>query len=157
LGTIASQAVWARIGHSLRALVWMNEPPAADLALTVAAGVVLSILAPCAPRPAVSRLPSPSSRSDLRQFVVRAHAAILDDVDHLAVCHDGRNASARGCSADDGALCVVAASPSSCVRRAGDALAVAVSSATCWRSMFTHGRRTIGGLRVWGYRGRRSA
>jgi hypothetical protein len=57
LGTIASQAVWARISHSLRALVWMNEPPAADLrALLVAAGVVLSILA-LLQVPRLSRLP----------------------------------------------------------------------------------------------------
>jgi hypothetical protein len=57
LGTIASQAVWARIGHSLRALVWMNEPPAAELrALIVAAGVVLSTLA-LLQVPRLSRLP----------------------------------------------------------------------------------------------------
>jgi hypothetical protein len=57
LGTIASQAVRARIGHSLRALVWMNEPPAAELrALIVAAGVVLSILA-LLQVPRLSRLP----------------------------------------------------------------------------------------------------
>lgn len=57
LGTIASQAVWGRISHSLRALVWMNEPPAAELrALMVAAGVVLSILA-LLQVPRLSRLP----------------------------------------------------------------------------------------------------
>ena len=57
LGTIASQEVWARISHSLRALVWMNEPPAAELrALIVAAGVVLSILA-LLQVPRLSRLP----------------------------------------------------------------------------------------------------
>ena len=34
----------AKIWHSLRALVWMNEPPSLDLrAVLVAAGVLLSI------------------------------------------------------------------------------------------------------------------
>jgi hypothetical protein len=56
-GTIASTAVWSRISHSLRALVWMNEPPSPDpRALLVAAGVILSALA-VLQVPRVSRLP----------------------------------------------------------------------------------------------------
>jgi hypothetical protein len=44
--TLASPAVWSRIGHSLSALVWMNEPPHPDIrALVVLVGVVLSVLA----------------------------------------------------------------------------------------------------------------
>jgi len=43
LTTIASPEVWGKIWHSLRALVWMNEPPSFDpRAVLVAAGVVLS-------------------------------------------------------------------------------------------------------------------
>src|SRR5262249_9771574 len=46
LTTIGSPAVWAQIVHSLRALVWMNEPPGADLrAAFVVAGVLLSFAA----------------------------------------------------------------------------------------------------------------
>lgn len=57
LGTIASTDVWSRISHSLRALVWMNEPPSPDpRALLVAAGVLLSALA-VLQIPRVSRLP----------------------------------------------------------------------------------------------------
>jgi hypothetical protein len=56
-GTIASTAVWSRISHSLRALVWMNEPPSPDpRALLVAAGVILSALA-VLQVPRVNRLP----------------------------------------------------------------------------------------------------
>jgi hypothetical protein len=46
LSTVASPAVWARIGHSMRALVWMNEPPSPDLrAVLIVTGVVLSVFA----------------------------------------------------------------------------------------------------------------
>jgi len=45
LATIASPEVWRRVGHSLSALVWMNEPPHADpRALVVVAGVVVGLL-----------------------------------------------------------------------------------------------------------------
>ena len=44
LTTIGDPAVWGRIWHSLRALVWMNEPPSPDpRAILVVAGVLLSI------------------------------------------------------------------------------------------------------------------
>ena len=44
LTTIANPEVWGRIGHSLRALVWMNEPPSPDpRAALVVAGVLLSV------------------------------------------------------------------------------------------------------------------
>jgi hypothetical protein len=44
--TIASPEVWSRIGHSLSALVWMNEPPHPDVrALVVVVGVGLALLA----------------------------------------------------------------------------------------------------------------
>ena len=57
LGTITSPAVWSRISHSLRALVWMNEPPSPDpRPLLVVAGVLLSALA-LLQVPRVSRLP----------------------------------------------------------------------------------------------------
>jgi hypothetical protein len=57
LGTIASLDVWSRIAHSLRAIVWMNEPPSPDpRALLVVAGVLLSALA-VLQVPRVSRLP----------------------------------------------------------------------------------------------------
>jgi hypothetical protein len=56
-GTITSAAVWSRIGHSLRALVWMNEPPSPDpRSLLVVAGVILSLLA-VLQVPRISRLP----------------------------------------------------------------------------------------------------
>ncbi len=46
LTTLASGEVWSRVSHSLRALVWMNEPPAPDVrAGVVALGVVLSAVA----------------------------------------------------------------------------------------------------------------
>jgi len=57
LGTIGSADVWARIGHSIRALVWMNEPPSpAPRGLLVVAGVLLSALA-VLQVPRVNRLP----------------------------------------------------------------------------------------------------
>jgi hypothetical protein len=44
LTTIASPEVWRTIWHSLRALVWMNEPPSPDpRAILVVAGVLLSV------------------------------------------------------------------------------------------------------------------
>jgi hypothetical protein len=46
LTTMTSPAVWARVSHSLRALVWMNEPPSPDpRSILVVAGVVLSVFA----------------------------------------------------------------------------------------------------------------
>lgn len=55
--TIASPAVWSRVGHSLSALVWMNEPPHPDVrALVVCAGAALAVLA-LLQAPRVSRLP----------------------------------------------------------------------------------------------------
>ncbi len=43
LTTVFDSAVWMRIWHSLRALVWMNEPPSPDpRAILVVAGVLLS-------------------------------------------------------------------------------------------------------------------
>src|SRR5204862_3044586 len=43
LSTVGSPEVWSRIWHSLRALVWMNEPPAPDpRAALVVAGVLLA-------------------------------------------------------------------------------------------------------------------
>jgi hypothetical protein len=46
LTTIASPEVWGRIWHSLRATVWMNEPPSPDpRAAFVLAGVLLSVAA----------------------------------------------------------------------------------------------------------------
>ena len=43
LTTIFDGAVWARVSHSLRALVWMNEPPSPDpRAVLVVLGVLLS-------------------------------------------------------------------------------------------------------------------
>jgi hypothetical protein len=57
LTTIASPEVWGRIWHSLRALVWMNEPPSPDpRAVLVVAGVLLSIAA-LLRLPKVNRLP----------------------------------------------------------------------------------------------------
>jgi hypothetical protein len=44
LATVASPEVWGKIWHSLRALVWMNEPPSPDSrAALVVTGAVLSI------------------------------------------------------------------------------------------------------------------
>jgi hypothetical protein len=44
LTTLASPQVWGKIWHSLRALVWMNEPPSFDpRALLVVLGVLLSL------------------------------------------------------------------------------------------------------------------
>jgi len=44
LTTLASPEVWGRIWHSVRALVWMNEPPSFDpRSILVVAGVVLSL------------------------------------------------------------------------------------------------------------------
>ena len=55
--TLMEPAVWSRIWHSLRALVWMNEPPSPDpRALLVVSGVVLSVLA-LLQVPKVNRLP----------------------------------------------------------------------------------------------------
>jgi len=57
LTTMASPEVWGKIWHSLRALLWMNEPPAFDpRALLVIAGVLLSGLA-LAQAPKFNRLP----------------------------------------------------------------------------------------------------
>ena len=57
LSTIASADVWRHVGHSLGALVWMNEPPRPDVrASLVAAGVGLAALA-LLQVPRVSRLP----------------------------------------------------------------------------------------------------
>ena len=59
LTTIASADVWGKIWHSLRALVWMNEPPSFDpRAVLVVAGVLLSVAA-LVPLPKVNRLPLP--------------------------------------------------------------------------------------------------
>jgi hypothetical protein len=55
--TLMEPAVWSRIWHSLRALVWMNEPPSPDpRALLVVFGVGLSALA-LLQVPKVNRLP----------------------------------------------------------------------------------------------------
>jgi hypothetical protein len=44
LSTMFDAAVWARVWHGMRALVWMNEPPAPDVrAALVAIGLLLSI------------------------------------------------------------------------------------------------------------------
>ena len=46
VSTLGSAAVWERVGHSLSALVWMNEPPHVDPRATVVAlGVLVSVLA----------------------------------------------------------------------------------------------------------------
>ena len=46
LTSLGSPAVWARVSESVRALLWMNEPPAPDLrAALVVGGVALSIAA----------------------------------------------------------------------------------------------------------------
>jgi len=46
LSTIFDPSVWSRIWHGMRALVWMNEPPAPDpRALLVVAGMLLAIAA----------------------------------------------------------------------------------------------------------------
>lgn len=45
-GTLADATMWSKVWHSLRALVWMNEPPSFDpRALLVVAGVLLAVLA----------------------------------------------------------------------------------------------------------------
>ncbi|HVZ22554.1 MAG TPA: hypothetical protein VG871_15880 [Vicinamibacterales bacterium] len=57
LTTIGSPQVWQQVWHSLRALVWMNEPPSFDpRAVLVVAGVMLSVLA-VLHVPKFSRLP----------------------------------------------------------------------------------------------------
>jgi hypothetical protein len=59
LATIASPLVWRAVGHSVSALVWMNEPPRPDpRALFVVVGVVLAALA-VVQVPRVNRLPAP--------------------------------------------------------------------------------------------------
>ncbi len=46
LTTLASAAVWSKVGHSLASLVWMNEPPRVDArAAFVVAGVLAALLA----------------------------------------------------------------------------------------------------------------
>jgi len=46
LSTMFDTSVWARVWHAMRALVWMNEPPAPDpRALLVVAGLLLSVAA----------------------------------------------------------------------------------------------------------------
>ena len=58
LTTIGSPEVWRRIGHSLWALIWMNEPARPDArAVFVASGVALAALA-LTQVPRVSRLPA---------------------------------------------------------------------------------------------------
>jgi len=55
--TIASPAVWSRVAHSLKALVWMNEPPHPDIrAIAVVVGAGLALLA-VLQVPRVARLP----------------------------------------------------------------------------------------------------
>jgi hypothetical protein len=57
LTTLGDGAVWTRIWHSLRALVWMNEPPSPDpRAALVVVGVLLSAAA-LLQVPKVNRLP----------------------------------------------------------------------------------------------------
>src|SRR5262249_5534205 len=57
LATLASADVWRRIAHSLRALMWMNEPPHPDLrAIVVAVGLVVAVLA-LLQVPVLKRLP----------------------------------------------------------------------------------------------------
>ncbi|HET9831381.1 MAG TPA: hypothetical protein VFP91_06720, partial [Vicinamibacterales bacterium] len=44
LSTLFNGAVWARVWHGMRALAWMNEPPAFDpRAALVVAGLLLSV------------------------------------------------------------------------------------------------------------------
>ena len=46
LATLTDATVWSKVWHSLRALVWMNEPPSFDpRAILVVAGVLLAVLA----------------------------------------------------------------------------------------------------------------
>jgi hypothetical protein len=48
LTTIASAAPWRKVGHSLSALMWMNEPPHPDpRALLVAVGLIAAVGALC--------------------------------------------------------------------------------------------------------------
>ena len=57
LATLGSPAMWKQVGHSLKALVWMNEPPGFDpRALAVFAGSGLAVLA-VLQVPRLSRLP----------------------------------------------------------------------------------------------------
>jgi hypothetical protein len=57
LTTLGSPDVWAKVGHSLNALVWMNEPPGFDpRALVVFAGAILAVLA-LLQVPRLNRLP----------------------------------------------------------------------------------------------------
>lgn len=59
LTTIASAEVWQTIWHSLRALVWLNEPPSPDpRAILVVAGVLLSA-GVVLQLPKLNRLPLP--------------------------------------------------------------------------------------------------
>lgn len=59
LATIASPEVWRAVGHSMSALVWMNEPPRPDpRAVFVVVGVLLAALA-VVQVPRVNRLPAP--------------------------------------------------------------------------------------------------
>ena len=57
LSTLGSPAVWRTVGHSLKALLWMNEPPGFDArAIAVFAGSALAVLA-LLQVPRVNRLP----------------------------------------------------------------------------------------------------
>jgi hypothetical protein len=57
LTTLGSPAVWRQVGHSLKALLWMNEPPGFDVrALAVFAGAGLAVFA-LLQVPRLNRLP----------------------------------------------------------------------------------------------------
>jgi hypothetical protein len=57
LTTIADPAVWAKVWHSLKALVWMNEPPSPDpRAVFVVVGVLVAV-AVVLRVPKINRLP----------------------------------------------------------------------------------------------------
>jgi hypothetical protein len=57
LTTLGSPAVWRQVGHSLKALLWMNEPPSFDVrAIAVFAGSGLAVLA-LLQVPRLNRLP----------------------------------------------------------------------------------------------------
>jgi len=58
LTTLGSPEVWRRVGHSVWALIWMNEPARPDVrAAFVATGVVLAVLG-VAQVPRANRLPA---------------------------------------------------------------------------------------------------
>jgi hypothetical protein len=183
LTTLGSSAVWKQVGHSLKALLWMNEPPGFDpRALAVFAGSVLAVLALLAV-PRMNRLPfriaAAGAGAMLGSAFVHTHnypgrmsihlmpfaislsviglAAVLPE--RLRTWQPGERQGGRRIAEISPAIDPEAARLGRRKRRVFGALAVAIALAITFSGLlaidiYLHRKyERSGGFNIWGYRG----